>query len=265
MGTQRKNRYYSRTLYFDSSGGFENLKDRPVKVLKFLAKYIDVCIAVNKDLQNWSRDILKITNVYFIQNFAQLSYKGKGHTVLKGVEGKRVLCLANLRPQKNHLALIKAFTNSIMDHPDWSLHLVGKSFNDDYSRSIEKLIIDLNMSERIYLYGSCNDIPHILSQVTIGVLVSQSEGLPVSLLEYGNNGLPVIVTDVGQCSEVVGDNGVIIKNVIEELPEELVAMYVMKSNKRDTIGERFRESVLENYSKQSFLNKLIPLYKDLLS
>ena len=48
-------------------------------------------------------------------------------------------------------------------------------------------------------------LPHFLHGADCGVLSSVSEGLPVSLLEYGMAGLPVIVTDVGQCAEVVGN------------------------------------------------------------
>ena len=38
----------------------------------------------------------------------------------------------------------------------------------------------------------------------MGVLSSASEGLPLALLEYGRAGLPVVCTDVGNVSEVVG-------------------------------------------------------------
>jgi glycosyltransferase involved in cell wall biosynthesis len=48
-----------------------------------------------------------------------------------------------------------------------------------------------------FVYGSLQDVENILNQATIAVLSSQSEGLPIALLEYGLHKKPVVVTAVG--------------------------------------------------------------------
>ncbi|WP_035336249.1 glycosyltransferase [Dokdonia sp. PRO95] len=254
-----------KIVWHDHYGMSDALEYRERKMLKLLARYIDVTIAVNEKLRTWSREVLGIKQTYFLQNFASLSGDALNVTTLKGEEGKRVICLANLRPQKNHIELIKAFSKTQDSFPEWTLHLVGKSFEDDCYDQIITVIREHELTDKVYLYDSCNDIAHILEQSTIGVLASISEGLPVSLLEYGNSSLPVIVTNVGQCAAVVGNDGIVINNVREELSKELVKLFHCDKKERDQMGLRFRESILKNYSKKAFTGKMLPIYKGLIS
>ncbi len=254
-----------KIVWHDHYGLSDELDERPRKALKLLSKKINSVIVVNQQLKNWSIQVLKNKNTHFLNNFAVLRVDTLPQTNLKGNPDKRVLCLANLRHQKNHIALIKAFKKSTVNHPDWTLHLVGKSFNDEYASKIQKTIKELDATEEIYIYGTCTDIRHILEQSSIGILASISEGLPVSLLEYGTMGLPVIVTDVGQCSEVVGNDGVVIYNVENELPSALIRLYENNGEEREKMGSRFRERIIKNYSRQAFVKKLLPIYRSIIS
>jgi hypothetical protein len=62
--------------------------------------------------------------------------------------------------------------------------LVGKDFEDVYSQN-KKLYSEQHLEHVVFFYGSQQDVENILNQATIAVLSSQSEGLPVALLEYG--------------------------------------------------------------------------------
>ncbi|WP_254434363.1 glycosyltransferase [Proteus mirabilis] len=58
------------------------------------------------------------------------------------------------------------------------------------------------------------------------VLCSDSEGLPMSAIEAGSAGLPLILSDVGGCSELIysfnkKSNGLLINNNVDELLEAL--------------------------------------------
>jgi glycosyltransferase involved in cell wall biosynthesis len=80
---------------------------------------------------------------------------------------------------------------------------VGKDFEDDYSQTIKNKIVALALQKQVFLYGSQSDVVSILQQSTIGVLTSKSEGLPVSVLEYGRQALPVVVTAVGALPDMI--------------------------------------------------------------
>lgn len=56
------------------------------------------------------------------------------------------------------------------------------------------------------------------------VLTSDSEGLPMSALEAASAGLPMLLSDVGGCSELIDDlnpNGILYNNDIESLSDSL--------------------------------------------
>jgi glycosyltransferase involved in cell wall biosynthesis len=118
-----------------------------------------------------------------------------------------ILCLANLRPEKNHLMLIRAFNKVAKELPGFKMHLwlAGNVTDTVHVKAVTTLISELQLKEDVTLLGPIQNTSELLGQADIGVLSSTREGLPVSLLEYGMAELPVIVTNVGQCKEVVQD------------------------------------------------------------
>lgn len=69
---------------------------------------------------------------------------------------------------------------------------------------LKNLANEINVSDRIYFLGSCDDIPNILNGVDIGVLSSVYEGFGLAAVEYMASGLPTIATNVAGLREVVG-------------------------------------------------------------
>ena len=252
-----------KVVWHDHYGFSDNLGERKDFLLRIISPFIDKSIAVNSSLKRWASHRLKIKSVSFLSNFSVLKHSCFMSTMLEGVDNKRVICLANLRPQKNHLLLIEAFKKSTENFPEWTLHLVGQDFEDSYSSEIKKMITALSLKNKVFLYGSCEDIRHILSQSNIGVLASKSEGLPLSLLEYANAALPVITTNVGQCAEVVNKNGIVIEDE-GELHHALIQYYDMTVTARQKIGADFKERVDYSYSSTHFFEKLLPVYRTLL-
>ena len=171
-------------------------------ILKSCSYFFSCIITVNEYLKTRSKQKLKAKGVFFLPNY--VSNNNILHsTILHGKVNKRVVCLANFRPDKDHINLLKAFKKLVKTHSDWSLHLVGQDFGDEYSKIIKHFIQEHNLEKQVFIYGSCLDVSNILSQSTIGVLSSKSEGLPLALLEYGLAKLPVVVTNVGDCNLVV--------------------------------------------------------------
>ena len=161
-----------KIIWHDHYGNSEFLKNRKSLVLKLCSEYFDYVFSVNENLKNWTRNYLKIEDVIYLPNFAVTNVVQPQKTKLLGKEGSRIICLANLRPQKDHITLIRAFKEVVKKHPKWSLHLVGKNFKDEYSLLVNKEIEVHNMSSNIFLYGSKPDITNILSQCEIGLLSS---------------------------------------------------------------------------------------------
>lgn len=178
----------------------------PNRLLKIFSFFFFLIISVNEELKRWSEKKLLTKKVMFLPNF---SLQNDGHfenkTVLNGKSGKRIVFLANLKHPKNHLSFINSFYASEIYKQGWTLHLVGKIFNDQYSDDIISFIQEKNLQKSVFLLDSKNDIQNILNQSTVGVLNSTYEGFPVTLLEYGLAGLTVFSTNVGYCSVLIDD------------------------------------------------------------
>lgn len=230
-------------------------------IISFL---IDGVIAVNEDLKNWSLKKLHVNkkNIVFINNFPLLN---PYHTEInKNNAEVKIVCLANLRPQKDHITLIKAVNIVVKRYKIEKIKVIlaGLIFNDDYYHKLIQEIESNALRKYFEIAGSVSDTFSLLYQSDIGVLSSVSEGLPVSLLEYGLASLPVVVTNVGECAEVV-DNGVAGMVVPPSDPEAMAAALldlIEHPEKRAMLGSKLKERVEKEYGAGKFLdeyNKLI--------
>jgi glycosyltransferase involved in cell wall biosynthesis len=255
-----------KIVFHEHNGDRSNqsfFKNLPLFVCLFFFRKV---LVVNKQIESWFHQKGIKKSSYF-PNFASLESNDTEKTFLNGQEGKRIVCLANLREPKNHSVLIKAFTQLNLQEQGWSLHFVGKNYQDGYSENIVKLIKELNISDCVSLYDSKSDILNILSQATIGVLCSTYEGFPVTLLEYGLASLPVISSNVGFCSEVIIPNktGLLFKsNEVDDLAFNLNKL-VNDIGLRTILSTNLNTLVHNNYSKEKVVSSLVSIYKTIIN
>jgi glycosyltransferase involved in cell wall biosynthesis len=243
-----------KILWHDHYGDSEFLNSRATFMFRMTLPFFDGVISVNQKLQQWAEQKLRVKNTIYLPNFPSQDYEIEGVTFLKGTIGKRIVSVANLRPQKNHFLLLRVAKKLKETHPDWTFHLVGKDFEDDYSATIKKLVVEYDLKDTVFLYGSQNDIQNILEQAAICILTSESEGLPVALLEYGRAKKPVVVTDVGEIPTVIVDdkNGFIVAQK-EELFYATLVKLIENEVLRHDFGEAIYKTVLNNYSEEGII------------
>lgn len=249
-------------IWHDHLGMSESLAFRKKFPLIPISRYFNAVIVVNSLLLHWNQKYLNLNNIQLLQNFANFSTDEVKETNLKGGTDKRIVCLANLRPQKDHLNLLNAFLSIHLKNTDWTLHLVGMDFSDECAEKIVFFIKKQQLENHVFLYGSCSDTEHILQQATIGVLASNSEGLPVALLEYGLAFLPVVVTNVGACGSVVKNNvsGLVVP-AKDAVSLAIALLDLMESkDKRFNFSQKLQKEVLANYSKKSYVTNLKKVY-----
>ncbi|WP_426430848.1 glycosyltransferase [Winogradskyella sp. HB-48] len=249
-------------VWHDHYGNSEFLHKRPTTVLKLCSLFFTHIFSVNNVLEHWAKKKLWCKNVSYVKNFPVLNKTEYDLTNLKGEGGKRILCLANLREQKNHIRLIEAFKIVIKDHSDWTLHFVGKDFNDHYSTSFFNKIDELNLEKQVFFYDTKSDILNILKQCTIGILVSKSEGLPLALLEYGLARLPVICTNVGNCGELISDKslGILLNSDKDYEIAKALASFIEDETYRLNCAKNFNEKVSKYFSKEAILANVVKIY-----
>lgn len=245
-----------KIIWHDHYGNSEFLENRSIVVLKLCSFFFNGIISVNTKLKEWSEKLLFTKNNIYLPNFVSISNSESEKTYLNGNENKRIICLANLREQKNHQMIIDVAKLLLVTHPDWSFHLVGKDFNDAYSQNLKNNILKENLENRIYFYGSKNDISNILDQSDIGIITSKSEGLPVALLEYGFKSLPVVSTNVGEISVVITsyENGILVNDLSPKTFYLALVEIIDNQNLSSKFSLEIKKTIEEKFSMESVLN-----------
>jgi glycosyltransferase involved in cell wall biosynthesis len=248
-----------KIIWHDHNGLSEFLGSQkwiPLKIASFFFKGI---IVVNYQLKAWAIRELNCKQVVYLPNFTFQEQNIHLEGPLHGLGGKRILCLANLRDQKNHFLLVKVAEKLKVSHPDWSFHLVGKDFEDDYSMTIKTLVQRHKIEKTVFFYGTRNDAAAIIQESDIAILTSKSEGLPVALLEYGLYKKSVVVTEVGEMPLIIqnGKNGCLVPSNDEKLFYEALVSLIEDQTKRNDFGIALYQTILEHHSENSVISKYI--------
>ncbi len=247
-----------KIVWHDHYGNSEFLGVRPIVGLKFLIRFCSGAIAVNSKLEVFIKRQLNFSNTIYLANFATIDERQIVTTKLKGVAGKRIVCLANLRAQKNHLLLVSVATKLKVSFPDWTFHFIGKDFKDETAAKIRSAIIENKLEENVFIYGSCQDAVSILQQAEIAVLSSKSEGLPVAILEYGLLSKAVVTTAVGEIPMIIENskNGYLVNSSDEkEFYESLKKL--IEDPDRNRFGKNLHQKVKEDYGEKGILHSYL--------
>jgi glycosyltransferase involved in cell wall biosynthesis len=250
-----------RIIYHEHFGGRADRKT-PL-ALKWLSVFFATVIVVNDDLKCWAEQNLFCAKVYFLPNYAELTAGDATEpTVLYGEAGKRIVLLANLKDPKNHIVALQAFARVVSDFPDWTLHLVGKDFKDAYSRRLKDFVSDNKLEDKVYFYGQREDVQYILAQASIGMLSSSTEGFPVTLLEYGLAGLPVMSSNAGYCNTLIEDgiSGLTFNPMNSGDCFDAMKLMISDQRLRRQYALILHEKIVMQYSKPQVLEQLQQIY-----
>ena len=254
-----------KLIWHDHYGDSEFLAKRPFFILRWTMPYFSGVISVNQKLKVWAENKLHFNNVLFLPNFPskELKHVHKS-TFLKGIAGKRIICMANLRPQKNHFLLVEVAKKIYFSHPEWTFHLVGKNFEDKYSNQLFNSILELGLENSVFIYGTKLDVKNILDQSAIALLTSNSEGLPLALLEYGCYKKPVVVTKVGEIPLVVqnGINGFVVpQNDVDLFYTSLVKL-IESYTLQIKFSNALQETINQNYTEDRIIIQYLKWLKN---
>jgi glycosyltransferase involved in cell wall biosynthesis len=253
---------YLKIVWHDHYGKRASANNNRFSILKLCSRKFDLVVTVNNGLASWARSNLLCAQVKMLTNFVVASapiseYKEESNNL-------KIVALTNLRPDKNHELLITAFTDLCKTHENVELEIIGKDFQDEYAQRIKDLIALNSMENKIKLLGSRTDVDQLLSMADIGILTSQNEGLPMALLEYGVNSLPVICTNVGACAAVVGNHGIVVESGDQLGITQGMKLLIENVQLRQQYGVDFRKRIIENHGSKNYMSKLIELYTQLV-
>jgi glycosyltransferase involved in cell wall biosynthesis len=118
----------------------------------------------------------------------------------------------------------------------------------------------------VTILGWQSDIERVLSSADMVVLTSDNEGTPLSLIQAGMAGIPVVTTNVGSVPEVVldGVTGIVTGLDVQEIADALEKL-VNGKGLRTKLGAEAQQFTLSNFGVKRLVRDHEELYKKLLS
>ncbi len=257
-----------KIIWHDHYGFRHNTSTTQNVPLLVCSIFFSQIITVNDKLKIWAKKHLYCKNVAYIQNFSLPSQNTNSsqNVQLKGdPKAYKVIHVANLRPQKDHITALKAIKKLNEEGVNLSYHLIGMYDSKSlYCKNIKEFIKKNNLSKNVYIYGSQTDISGLLKQSNVGLLSSVSEGLPVSLIEYAQAKIPIIVTDVGQCKDVVGDLAKVISPQNHDALAQAIKYNLKHENEVYQLAIKLYKKITAEFNPDKIIQQIIDIYANAL-
>lgn len=254
-------------LWHDHYGEYA-FQPRPTWLYRLANWRTSGIISVNEPLLDWAVKELGFppSRVWYVANFVLEHSPGEPDSPLPGEAGSRIVCVANVRLQKDQINLVRAMTHVVRELPQAHVLMVGEEVGD-YAQQVRHEITTRGLQDNVSILGQRMDVQAILAVCDVGVLSSESEGLPLSLIEYGMAGLPSVATRVGQCPDVLGDGAAGLLVPPKE-PEALARglLHLLSSpERRNQMGKIFRRHAELHYGQRTGIRKVCEVYDTLLA
>jgi glycosyltransferase involved in cell wall biosynthesis len=174
-----------------------------------------------------------------------------------------IVTVAVLRELKGIQFMLNAIPEIMKRVPNLCYVIVG---DGSYRASLEKLTMDLGISEQVKFLGYRNDIPAILAKSDLFVFPTLQDALPTVLFEAMAAGLPIVASGVGGVPEILHDNetGLI---VLPAYVACLAAACLRLLNDKQLSGRMSalaRKTVTEKFNIQTQIDGLVNIYDQVI-
>ena len=163
---------------------------------------------------------------------------------------KKIINVGRITKGKHQLLAVKAFYKITSKHPDWTMEFWGEeNESPKYAKEVRELIEELGLEKQVFLKGTTNNIQEKLLDSSIFLFPSESEGLPLSLLEAMSCGLPSIGRhDCPAVNTLIEhkENGLLCQGTPDSVAEALEYL-ISSTQERQRMGANARDKSL-NFS-----------------
>jgi glycosyltransferase involved in cell wall biosynthesis len=183
-----------------------------------------------------------------------------GHDDRTTDQAPRILMVARFEEQKDHELLLRSLGDN--RDLDWRLTLVG---DGPRKEACEEVARQCGIASRVEFAGYSDCVEAYLDRADIFALITHWEGFPRSILEAMRAGLPVIVSDVGGCSESVADGatGRVVRHGDREHLAGALRELLSDREQRLEMGIRSRETYAEKFTFEIMYEKYLNVYRTL--
>lgn len=238
---------------------------------KNIYKYPDAIVWLTETsaavCQQYSEKVKVIGNCTYDKNIQRPHIKSPNNDQLKVVSVGRF----DSR-QKGIGFLILMFSSLLKLNSNATLTIVGKydmsmRYSDDTEESVHQLLHRLKIpNEKITFTGEVADAGDIISKASFNVMVSETEGFGLTVLEAAERSVPSAVFDGGGQADIIEDdvNGLVVPyGDYFLMAKEIVDLF--EDKKAFVVMCRASLEMVTLYSKPTIKAKWTQLFDDLLS
>lgn len=204
----------------------------------FYATYTDA-LACGEDAGKWlfkNRPFTVLKNGRDVERFKFDEAKRRKMRDMLGI-GDGVIAVGHVGgfvPQKNHEFLLQIYKSLVVKNPKVKLFMIGDGV---LHHEIETVARQLGLMSNLTFTGNVDNVPDYLNAMDVMVLPSLFEGLPLAVIEWQINGLPVLMSDTITKECMLTDN---IKQMSLEKNPDVWADEILKmidNNNRERQGQ----------------------------
>jgi glycosyltransferase involved in cell wall biosynthesis len=173
-------------------------------------------------------------------------------------QGKTILALGRLVPQKNFSFLLRVFKRLENDLPESRLIILGEGSERP---ALEREIEELRLTGRAFLPGYQKDAPRWLQASDLFVMPSLFEGFPISHIEAMGCGLPSIISEYVPSKEAAGEAALVLP-----LDEAVFADAIKRLLTEENLYHTMRLAALakaQEFNIDAYLERLLTVYSSL--
>lgn len=181
----------------------------------------------------------------------------------------RIAMVGRIEPGKNQMEALQAIARLKEEHAEARLHLcfIGRIKDADYHARLQHFIREHQLDSSVSFLGVRDDVPQLLSQTDVGLMLSASEAFGRVTVEYMMQNIAVIATDAGANAEIIchGHSGMLYPL---GHPEELAKCLFLLLSEHDTlqrIARNGKQHAMANFTSRNNSEKIFSLYHTLTS
>ena len=232
-------------------------------------KYFEGIVANGKNVRDYvaQREKVPLSKIMLIHNgIAIPSHVESKPSIFKDIRAELWIGItANLKPAKRIDVFLKALAHlkTICNTIDFKALILGEGAERERLQNIAK---ELDLLSTVHFIGEVTNVNAYLQGLDIGVLCSDREGFPNSILEYMACSLPVVATAVGGNTELVDHtNGFCVPPGNPVALAECLARLAVSSELRKEMGCKSLEKVRRYYSWDRIIREWESHYRWLLA